>query len=131
MRTLLLLVILFAGITQLPAQKSFKRTTLYGEILGSGLILSVNYEKQLSNKPGLGLYAGIGLGGDLPVIPLGAKYLFQLGSEKSFIETGAGIVLVEYDAIDGKDTYLDYIGKEKLGVAFVPSVGYRHHARSG
>jgi hypothetical protein len=128
MRTLLLLVILFAGITQLPAQKSFKRTTLYGEIGGSGMLLSLNYERQLSNKPGFGLYTGIGLGRELPIFSIGAKYLFQLGTEKSFIETGAGFGFVEKDLIDDKFSNVD---DNSLGVTFIPCLGYRHHTPYG
>jgi hypothetical protein len=130
MRTLLLLVILFIGITQLPAQKPFKRTTLYGEIAGSGLTLSLNYERQLSNKPGLGLYVGIGLGGDdFPfVIPVGAKYIYSLGGEKSFLEVGAGVALAENDFLDDK---FDAGEDNDLGFAFIPTIGYRHHARNG
>jgi hypothetical protein len=130
MRTLLLLVMLFTGITRLPAQKSFKRTTLYAEIAGSGMTLSVNYERQLSNKPGFGFFAGFGLGGDeTPVsIPLGIKYLLDLGNKKSFLETGAGVTIAEKDAFDGK--FKPFQSNDFTGV-FIPTVGYRHHTRYG
>ena len=54
-----------------------------------------NYEKQLSDKPGFGLHFGVGLAGDKPSFPFGAKYLFQLGKQRSFLEIGAGVILME------------------------------------
>jgi hypothetical protein len=49
--------------TSLPAQKPFKKNTIYGELGGNGLVLSANYERQLGHKPGVGVHIGIGIGG--------------------------------------------------------------------
>ena len=114
---------------QLAAQKAFKRTTLYGEILGSGLVLSVNYEHQLKNKPGFAWYAGIGLGGEYPTIPAGIKYLFYSKNEKSFLEAGAGVAFAEKELWDEK--YRNTSNSVHYGVGFVPTIGYRHHTRYG
>lgn len=116
--------------TQVSAQKTFKKTTLYGEFGGSGLTLSVNYERQLGPKPGLGLFIGIGLGGEKPVIPLGAKYLFDLGNHKSYFEAGLGIALADHDFIDdefGTPLHPNY----SYSVGVVPTIGYRHHTPYG
>jgi len=61
MRKILLCTAAIFAACQLSAQKSFKRNTAYFEIAGNGLVLSVSYERQLSNKPGFGLHAGVGL----------------------------------------------------------------------
>lgn len=114
---------------QLVAQKPFKRSMLYGEILGNGLVLSVNYERQLQETPGLGLFIGIGLGGIKPAIPFGAKYLINLGNKKSFLETGVGITLAERDLWDNDDHITDDQNSYRAG--FIPSVGYRHHTSYG
>lgn len=116
---------------QLQAQKSFKRNTLYGEIAGNGLILSVNYEKQLGNKPGLGLHFGVGLAGDKPSFPFGAKYLFQLGKERSFLEIGAGVTLMEREIWDQNWINVGRDKKNSYGPGFIPSIGYRYHAPKG
>ena len=82
-KTFFFTIAIFAAI-QLPAQKPFKRNSLYGEILGNGLVLSLNYERQMSSKPSLGLHFGVGLGSHKPIFPLGAKYLFAIDKQRSF-----------------------------------------------
>lgn len=131
MRKILLITIFIFTASQLPAQKSFQKNTLYAEIMGSGVVLSANYERQLSDEPGFGLYIGAGLGGDKPAIPLGAKYLYDIGGKrKSFIETGAGIVLAEEDVWDDSPIPVQK-DKNPYKVAFVPCIGYRHHTPYG
>lgn len=127
-KLLLLLLIVLVSVTMV-AQKTFKRNILYAELLGNGLFLSANYERQLSDKPGFGLHIGISLGGDKPAIPLGVKYLFRLGKQKSFIETGIGVSLAERNLWDDKN----YIQAEKnpYKPGFIPSVGYRHQTPYG
>jgi hypothetical protein len=113
---------------QLLAQKPFKKNTVYAEILGNGIVLSANYEKQVGSKEGLGVHIGIGLGGNKPAIPLGLKYLFGLGNNKSFLETGLGITFGERDLwIENNNQ----VSKKSYNAAFIPSVGYRHHTNYG
>ena len=126
MRILLLYSLTIAISLHSAAQNSFKRNAFYGELGGNGLGLSVNYERQIWDKPGLGWHMGIGLGSDKPSIPLGAKYLFGLGGQKSFIETGLGITLTGQDLLDDK-YFFNNTGDNPYGVAFIPSLGYRHH----
>jgi hypothetical protein len=127
MRKTFLLSLAIIAFTSLSAQKAFKQTTFYGEIMGNGLTISVNYERQLSDKPGLGLHIGLGLGSEMPVIPIGAKYLFKLKNEKSFIEAGLGITLTDYSF----STLKHNVDNNRLKAAFIPSVGYRHHTSYG
>ncbi|HEV8285122.1 MAG TPA: hypothetical protein VGQ09_12480 [Chitinophagaceae bacterium] len=127
MRKLFFFATTIAIATQLTAQKAFRKNTLYGEIAGNGLVLSANYERQLGNKPGLGLHIGVGLGGYYPAIPVGVDYLFDLGHEKSFIEVGVGVTLAELELWD--DKY--YIGHNPYKAGFIPSIGYRHHTSYG
>jgi hypothetical protein len=126
MRILLFCSLAIAISLHSEAQNSFKRNTLYGEIGGNGLALSVNYERQIQNKPGLGWHVGVGLGEEKPCIPLGVKYLIGLGGQKSFIETGLGITLAEQDVLDEK-YFFNTTSDNPYGVAFVPTIGYRHH----
>ena len=128
MRKIFFFVAAIFAACQLPAQKSFKRNTVYFEIGGNGLVLSLNYERQITNKPGLGFHAGIALAGDKPAFPLGAKYLFDLGKQKSFLEVGAGVTIAELDM--WKANYnQSYENPYKAG--FIPSIGYRHHSPKG
>jgi len=113
---------------QLPAQKSFKRNIFYFEILGNGLVLSLNYERQITNKPGLGFHAGVALAGDKPAFPLGAKYLFELGKQRSFLEVGAGVTIAEQDMWEEN---LNSFNADPYKPGFIPSVGYRYNAPKG
>jgi hypothetical protein len=114
---------------QLSAQNTFKKNTLYGEVGGTGIILSANYERQLGNQPGFGLHIGIGLGDNKPAIPFGAKYLFDFGNHKSFMEAGAGITLAEASLLD--DLYSTHSNNNPYKAAFIPSIGYTHHTAYG
>lgn len=129
MNRLCLLLFLLTASTGLSAQKSFKKNNAYIEVLGNGLALSVNYERQLSDKPGPGLFLGIGLGGNKPVIPFGIKYLFGLKNNKSFIEAGAGVTLAE--AGIWKDDLPATVNRYAYTPGFIPCLGYRHHTSYG
>lgn len=123
-----LLLLAFFGSCQLFGQNSAKKNMAYAEVFGNGLLLSANYERQLSDKPGFGLHLGIGLGGNKPAIPLGMVYLVDLKKEKSFIETGMGVCFAERDFLD--DSFAKPLTNE-YQAAYIPSLGYRHHSRSG
>ncbi len=128
MRKIFLCIAAILAVCQLSAQKSFKRNTAYFEMLGNGLVLSLSYERQLSNKPGFGLHAGVGLAGEKPSFPVGVKYLFDLGRERSFLEVGAGVTLAEQDMWEEN---LNQPKADPYKAGFIPSVGYRHHAPKG
>jgi hypothetical protein len=129
MRKFIFLSISIIIATNLAAQKSFKKNTFYAEILGSGMVLSINYERQLKDKPGLGYYFGIGLGGLKPAVPFGAKYLIDLKNQKSYIEAGAGITLGERDLWIQRE--IGQTAKNSYKPGFIPSIGYRHHTSYG
>ena len=128
MRKIFFFVAAIFAACQLPAQKSFKRNTFYFEIGGNGLVLSLNYERQITNKPGLGFHAGVALAGDKPAFPLGAKYLFDLGKQRSFLEVGAGVTLAEQDMWEED---LNQVPGNPYKPGFIPSVGYRYNAPKG
>jgi hypothetical protein len=124
MRKMLLSVVLLY-VTAGFSQNQFKRNTIYGELAGSGLFLSANYERQLSKNPGLGIHIGTGWGDSKPIIPFGLTYLFKLGNNKSFVEAGATITLTEIHYLDYHETDYNYTE------IFFPSIGYRHHTNYG
>lgn len=127
-KTFFFIATILASIS-MQGQKTFKKNTSYFEIAGNGVVLSLNYERQVGTKPGLGFHIGIGLGGDGPAIPLGAKYLFGLGNQKSFIETGIGVTLAEQQLWDSKSNISSY--RDPYKAAFIPSIGYRHQTKYG
>lgn len=114
---------------QALAQKPFKKNTLYAEIGGNGIVLTANFERQLGNKPGLAYHIGIGVGNNKPNVPMGMKYLLELGkAQRSFIETGLGVTMGSryfwkaYRRVNDKNPYEP---------GFIASIGYRHHTRYG
>jgi hypothetical protein len=131
MRKQLLFALTISITTQLAAQQSFKKTTLYGEIGGNGLgVLSVNYERQIGTKPGLGLFVGISpISGNKPSIVSGAKYLIGLGNHKSFFEAGFGITLADREYLGAKRN--SQTNSNPYTPAYIPSIGYRHHTKYG
>jgi len=129
MRKTIAFALAMVAVSQLSAQKSFKRNLYYAEIGGNSIALAANYERQLADKPGFGVHIGIGFGNKKPTIPLGVKYLFELGKkQRSFFETGAGMT------IGAKYLWKEYArgsDKNPYEPGFIASVGYRHHTRYG
>jgi hypothetical protein len=128
-----ILIWLFVAIPMFTiSQTSQKKNAGYVQVLGNGLTLSVNYERQLTKQPGLNAQIGAGLGNYKPRIPIGLNYLFNLKNQKSFIETGFAVVLTEKSFL-----YNDFIfetpepTEEEYGLAYVPSIGFRYHASKG
>src|ERR1700749_2091732 len=80
-------------------QSPFRKNTVYAEFCGNGLDWSANYERQLGNKPGLGVRAGIGYASSTEEfrvsIPVGVNYLFHISRQRSFLETGIGVTWAE------------------------------------
>jgi hypothetical protein len=124
----LLCIILISIPFFLNAQSPERKNSAYFLVLGNGLILSVNYERQISNKPILNFQIGAGLGGAKPNIPLGLNYLLPLYSRHSFMEAGVAGVLAERDMFNGEGSY---VGGSPYTVAFVPQIGYRYHGHKG
>lgn len=109
------------------SQNGFKKNDIYLEAGGNGLFGSVNYERQLTAKPGLGARIGIGFYSEYAfylTIPFGINYLFKLNNDKSFIDAGLGATLTR---IDGKLFGKSANTNGKHFANFVPSIGYRRH----
>jgi hypothetical protein len=122
---------LFLAITSIAfcsyGQTIFKRNDIYLEAGGNGLFASLNYERQLTKQPGLGLRLGVGFYSENAfylTMPVGINYLFKLNNNISFIDAGLGATWTRIDGNlfgDSKNSNGDHF------VNFVPSVGYRRH----
>lgn len=128
---LLLSSLLFLSIAAF-GQQSFKKNDVYVEFLGNGIYASVDYERQITSRPGLGLRAGIGyFSGDEKFrvsVLIGVNYLFDLGSGKSFVDAGiggtwSGAAGLKLDDSNGVRDYHEHIW------SIVPGLGYRHHTQ--
>jgi hypothetical protein len=112
-------------------QSSFRTNTIYGEFGGNGVFLSLNYERQLGTKPGLGVHFGLG-NADVDenfavTIPVGVDYLFNISNQKSFIETGAGVTWALQNIWNNYKHNMPHQYKP----GFIPSVSFRHNTPYG
>ncbi|MBI1782673.1 MAG: hypothetical protein HYR66_15120 [Sphingobacteriales bacterium] len=122
---LLLSCLIFS--TGLTAQSPFLKNTIYIEAGGNGLFGSLNYERQLTSKPGIGIRAGIGFYTENAfylTLPVGVNYLFPLNNKNSFIDAGMGIT---WSKVDGKIFGESKNTRANSFVNFIPSIGYRKH----
>ena len=111
----------------LLAQDAFKRNDFYLEAGGNGLFASVNYERQLTKEPGVGVRVGVGFYTENAfylTIPVGINYLFPVKNHRSFIDAGLGLT---WARIDGKLFGSDKYSNGEHFVNFIPSIGYRKH----
>ena len=121
--------------TSVFGQNIYKRNDLYFELLGNGIGASLSYERQLQNKPGLGVRLGVGyFSGNEQFrasIPISVNYLFNLKNNKSFLDAGiggtwsaaAGLKTPKQEAAAGGRDYSEHIW------SVVPSIGFRRHTR--
>ena len=133
MRRYFLLVLSLSFVTSAFAQNAFKKNDMYFEFLGNGIGASVNYERQLGNKPGLGLRLGVGyFSGDEQFrlsIPIGVNYLFAIGKNNSFLDAGVGGTWSGAAGLNTKEPAGARDYSERVW-SFIPSVGYRRHTKS-
>ena len=125
MRKCLFPLILFVNIVTHGQQPS--KNFVYIEAFGNVLFGSVNYERQLTSQPGIGVRFGVGFYSENAfylTIPVGVNYLFALEKYGTFIDAGLGVT---WTRINGQ-----LFGNAKQlqvdnWVNFVPSIGYRRH----
>ncbi len=104
---------------------SQRAQSVYGEVLGNGLIFSANYDFRFAPKQnGLGMRVGLGFfggsGGGILTVPVGLNYL--AGKGPHYFEAGFGYT---YATFTSSEDFLNGSGS-----ILVPSVGYRYQALS-
>jgi hypothetical protein len=127
MRKQILTVFAVCTVALSFGQSTFKKNDIYLEAGGNGLFGSVNYERQVTKEPGLGVRVGVGFYSENAfylTIPAGINYLFKLKNDKSFIDAGLGVTWTQ---IDGKLFVGSKNPKGDNFVNFIPSIGYRRH----
>jgi hypothetical protein len=121
--TLILLAINFSAFSQ-----EFKKNEVFIELLGNGLLGSINYERQLGEKPGLGIRVGAGLyGTDTHMtIPVGVNYLIRVVKNHSFLDLGFGATYTKSDGFFYAVTKLPagYVRRKEF-IYLIPSAGLR------
>jgi hypothetical protein len=120
-------------LQQVPATGKYQRI-VYGEFLGTGIGLSLNYDMRLKpdRKDGFGFRAGLGYipdeyAGDWTLLPLGVNYV--LGQRKHGFEMGLGVTF--FHNASGENFFTDLYDDEprrKITSAEIFNVGYRYQA---
>lgn len=123
----ILVLISYLAPAQAQMHQPFRRNDIYLEAFGSGLFGSLNYERQLSKMPGLGLRIGVGFYAEnhfYLTIPVGLHYLFPLRRPGTFID--AGIAYTQAFG-DGR-VFANKEQRDKFN-STIPSLGYRIHTK--
>jgi hypothetical protein len=117
--TRILLTALLIFTHTLIAQTEFKKNYAYIEFGGNGIFASINYERQLFKKPGLGLRLGCGI---IPLVgasfPAGVNYIVKTKRDNSLFEMGFGITYILGKTVEKTER-----------ITYVPSIAYRHHSK--
>ncbi len=127
----ILTIFILCKVFLVQGQQPFQKNDLYFEAGGLGLFGSLNYERQLTKKPGLGVRIGVGFYTENAfylTIPVGIHYLFKLRKENSFLDAGFGVTPTRVDAklfTGSKGSNGEHF------VNFIPSLGYRRHTPGG
>lgn len=121
----LLILLLFISF-HLFSQENSKRQAVYLEVLGSGVIGSINYDFRFKpGNDGLGMRAGFGYVPDVLVFPIGLNGL--IGKKRVAFEYGSGIsaavflrsVSNDLSFSSGTD-HLGFIWFGKAGIRITP-----------
>ncbi len=127
----LIFMVLFFLILQFDcfAQNELKRNQIFSQLGGNGLILSLNYERQIFQKPNFRIHVGAGFYGrdkQFLTIPLGLNHLLKL-KKKSYLDAGLGMTYTKAEAFYYVSFKLSstYIENQPHFIV-VPSVSYRY-----
>ncbi|MFD2162501.1 hypothetical protein ACFSJU_08855 [Paradesertivirga mongoliensis] len=121
---------LFLGIalnTNVFGQDAFKKNEVFLELGGNGLLASLNYGRQLTNKPGLGFRAGVGTygTGTFLTIPVGVNYLVRLIKDHTFLDVGFGVTYTKADFRVGIIDYTEGTEPGHQSLNYIPGIGLR------
>lgn len=131
----LFFLILFLAIHGSFCQESFKRNTVYAELLGAGGLASVNFDYRLGKNPeGFGLRTGIGYfqwnNSSTVTLPIIANYL--LGKNGKYLDLGIGARLGYETMVDKEPNSPDQIFEEGFRIgAPILNIGYRYQPIEG
>lgn len=102
------------------------RDAVYLELLGNGVLYTVNYDRRftddLTGRVGLGVFGGV-------AVPVMANYL--LGEGRGRLELGAGVVLIGASDVDIGEVDPGEEEQDLDWLAGTATVGYRYQPASG
>jgi hypothetical protein len=132
MKTMLFVLITLLSYLEGNTQNEFKRNVAHFELGGAGLMVSLNYEHQFTQKPGFGLRGGIGLLKKETfyfTIPVGIVYLSQVG-RSSYLDVG--FTATYCDAEVNLYAIVEHRFNKPVTyskINYIPSIGWREQNR--
>ena len=135
-------LIILGSVSSMSCQEQpdapYKHNAIYAELLGQGILYSINYDYLITNN--LSLRAGFSswsipaiffIDGDLSFTGYPVMVNYLTGSENSHLEIGAGIMPVKL-SITGHDVFFgaDIFGDETI-VMGTGTLAYRYQQRDG
>lgn len=127
-----LCIVFFPSISQ---SQDTKKNVIYAELLGPGILYSINYERIINDNVsarfgasvwGYSYYHGNGRNIVLPMM-----INFFSGSGNSKFEFGAGIDVISMGSEDFGDLTPSYSSHSDMGILLVGSLGYRYQPADG
>ncbi|EOZ95515.1 hypothetical protein A33Q_2877 [Indibacter alkaliphilus LW1] len=138
---LLCSVLVLLGISyEIQAQEIFRKNTLFAEGLGSGGLMSLNFDRRFSDNPqGFGIRAGLGYfqwsSDRFLSIPLLANWL--VGNNGKYLEVGAGLSLAYVETFQHNPnmevSLEEFEPSSRFGLMQAPllNIGYRRQPIDG
>ena len=127
MKFILIIVFLLWGIEGF-GQEPIKKNEIYIELLGNGLLGSINYSRAFGSKPGFSVHAGLGIYGQDPHLsyPVGVNYIIRLTKNDIFLDLGLGATYTKSDGsyYASVKRNLPYTPKTEY-VYIIPNLGFR------
>lgn len=117
------------------AQESFNRNTVYGEFLGAGGLVSLNFDRRLGKNPdGFGFRTGIGYlqwnNTAMVTFPVMANYL--IGKNGKYFDLGIGARLGYEWMVDENHPSVDEVSEAGFRVGTpILNLGYRYQPIEG
>ena len=112
------------------SQTDLKRSTVYFEAGGNGLIASLNYEILVTRQRNFGFRAGIGyapIDEGYIIVPFGIDYLFKLGRQGNFLDAGFGATWSRNREHSSWGYGGDVYETDAPMMSYIPSLGFRRH----
>jgi len=133
MRFCLFIICLFSFQQTVSAQDQDKKSEIFLELGGNGLLGSINYSRKLFNNPALEFRAGLGAYGSDPktylTVPVGLNYIINISSKHAFLNVGFGGTYTRADVTMGilKKYQEGYKPRASAPVNIIPNFGYRYY----
>ncbi len=119
--------------SQISRAQTSHRNTIFAELGSNALFVSMNYERQLLQKPKFAARVGVGIYGVDPsvlTLPVGINYLLRIKKSNYFLDVGVGATYTRsrvemYAIVETREPYV-----QKSYWNYIPSIGFRKQSKN-